>query len=449
MSLPILDRRQLLAGGAAVAATTLAGSRAIAQQPPEIVIQRARTEPLPIAIPDFASNGADRYARDIPGVIANNLKNSGLFRTLDRQAFISQVAPAQANDIRYADWKVIGAQLLVTGKVDALGGDRLRVEFRLFDVLAGTQIQGTAYTTQPANWRRIAHIISDVIYERALGEKGYFDTRIVYVAESGPLQRRTKRLAVMDQDGENHAFLTDGQWLALTPRFHPSTAQVAYMSFANNRPRVYLLNIDTRSQTVLGDFQGMTLGPRFHPDGNSVIMSATRAGDANIVSIDLRSRRERQLTSGGAIDVSPCYSPDGTQIVFNSDRGGDQQLYVMGADGGIRRISFGQGRYATPVWSPRGDLIAFTRIARGGFSIGVMKPDGSGERILSEGYQMEGPTFAPNGRVLMFFRESQQRDSRGGGYSSRLVSIDITGFNERVVQTPMDASDPAWSPLIP
>ena len=451
MSPSALDRRRLLLGGsAAVAAVALPGSRAAAQQPPEIVIQRARTEPLPIAIPDFASAGAERFARDIPAVITNNLKNSGLFRPLDRAAFISQAAPAQAGEIRYPDWKVIGAQLLVTGRVEAQGGDRLRVEFRLFDVLAGAQIQGTAYTTQPANWRRIAHIISDVIYERALGEKGYFDTRVVYVSESGPLQRRTKRLAVMDQDGENHAFLTDGQWLALTPRFHPSAAQVAYMSFANNRPRVYLLNIDSRSQTVLGDFQGMTLSPRFHPDGNSVILSATRAGDANIFSVDLRSRRERQLTSGGAIDVSPCYSPDGTQIVFNSDRGGDQQLYVMGADGsGIRRISFGQGRYATPVWSPRGDLIAFTRLGRGGFAIGVMRPDGSGERILSEGFQMEGPTFAPNGRVLMFYRQSAMRDARGGGYSSRLVSIDITGFNERVVQTPTDASDPAWSPLLP
>ena len=450
MSPKILDRRRLLlGGGAAVAAVSLPGSHGFAQQPPEIVIQRARTDPLPIGIPDFASAGADRYARDIPAVITNNLRSSGLFRPLDRQAFISQAAPAAAGDIRYADWRTIGAQLLVTGRVESQAADRLRVEFRLFDVLAQTQIQGTAYTTQPANWRRIAHIISDVIYERALGEKGYFDTRIVYVAESGPLQRRVKRLAVMDQDGENHSFLTDGQWLALTPRFHPSTAQVAYMSFQNNRPRVYLLNIDNRSQSVLGDFAGMTLSPRFHPDGNSVILSATRGGDANIFNIDLRSRRERQLTSGGSIDVSPSYSPDGTQIVFNSDRGGDQQLYVMGADGsGVRRISFGNGRYATPVWSPRGDLIAFTRFNRGPFSIGVMRPDGSGERILSEGFQMEGPTFAPNGRVLMFFRQTPMRDSRGGGYSSRLVSIDITGFNERVVQTPTDASDPAWSPLL-
>jgi TolB protein len=444
MTDPLLSRRALLAGAATgVAATALCGRQAMAQPPPVITIDRARVEPMPVAIPDFASaGGADRFARDIPAVITSNLRASGLFRPLDRAGFISQANAANAGDIRFADWRVIGAQALVTGRVEQQAPDRLRVEFRLWDVLPQQQIQGTAYTTQPSNWRRISHIISDVIYERLLGEKGYFDTRVVYVAESGPAQRRIKRLAIMDQDGENHRFLTDGQWLALTPRFHPSVGQVAYMSFANNRPRVYTLEVDSGRQSVLGEFAGMTLSPRFHPDGNSVIMSATRGGDANIVAVDLRSRRERQLTSGGAIDVSPCYSPDGTQIVFNSDRGGNQQLYVMGADGGgIRRISYGQGRYATPVWSPRGDLIAFTRIAGGQFSIGVMRPDGSGERILSEGYQMEGPTFAPNGRVLMFYRGS------GGG--SRLVSIDITGFNERVVPTPLDASDPAWSPLIP
>jgi TolB protein len=448
----LLSRRALLAGAAVgVGATALSGRQAMAQPAPVITIDRARVEPMPIAIPDFAAaGGADRFARDIPAVITANLRSSGLFRPLERSAFISQANAANAGDIRFADWRVIGAQALVTGRVEQQGADRLRVEFRLWDVLPQQQIQGTAYTTQTANWRRIAHIISDVIYERLLGEKGYFDTRVVYVAESGPRIKRIKRLAIMDQDGENHRFLTDGQWLALTPRFHPSVGQVAFMSFTNNRPRVYTLEVDSGRQAVLGEFAGMTLSPRFHPDGNSVIMSATRGGDANIVAVDLRSRRERQLTTGSAIDVSPCYSPDGTQIVFNSDRGGNQQLYVMGADGsGIRRISFGQGRYATPVWSPRGDLIAFTRIAGGQFSIGVMRPDGQGERILSEGYQMEGPTFAPNGRVLMFFRETASRDARGGGYSSRLVSIDITGFNERVVPTPLDASDPAWSPLIP
>jgi TolB protein len=316
-------------------------------------------------------------------------------------------------------------------------------------VLPEQQIQGTAFTGAVSNWRQTAHLISDVIYERLLGEKGYFDTRIVYVGENGPRDRRTRRLAIMDQDGENQRYLTDGSFQVLTPRFHPNARQIAFMSYYRNEPKVYLFNLDNGRQEVLGNFPGMTLSPRFSPDGRSVILSSTRGGDANIYIVDLASRRERQLTSGGGLDVSPSFSPDGQQVVFNSDRGGDQQLYIMNADGGnVRRISFGRGRYATPVWSPRGDLIAFTRFGGGTFAIGVMRPDGSGERILTEGWQMEGPSFAPNGRVMVFFRESQARDARGSGYSARLSTIDIAGFNERPLQTGTDASDPAWSPLL-
>ncbi len=409
-----------------------------------IDVNRARTDPIPIAIPDL---GGDALGRQISSVVTNDLARCGLFRPIDPQAFIS-AGPPTADVPNFQNWRAIGAQALVTGHVDALDGDRVRVEFRLWDVLPATQIQGTAYTTSSSNWRRIAHIMADVIYERLLGEKGYFDTRIVYIAGTGPRDRRTKRLAIMDQDGDNNRYLTDGSWLVLTPRFHPTRDEIAFMSYANNRPRVYTFDLGSGRQQVLGDFEGMTLSPRFNPDGSSIIMAETRGGGSDIVVVELGSRRGRKLTESGAIDVSPCYSPDGSQIVFNSDRGGDQQLYVMGSDGsGVKRISFGRGRYATPVWSPRGDLIAFTRLGSDGFGIGVMHPDGSGERILSESFDVEGPTFAPNGRVIMFWRESPARDSRGNGYSARLVSIDITGFNERLVQTPTDASDPAWSPL--
>ena len=453
MTLPAfgISRRTVFAGlGGAVVASLLPDGAAAQGQPTTVIdVTRARTDPVPIAVPDMAgaSPDAQRMGRQIAQVIQANLRNSGLFRPVERQAFI-QTPEAAAERPRFQDWRVIGAQALTTGRVES-SGDRLRVEFRLWDVLPEQQLQGTAFTAPAAQWRRIAHLISDVIYERLLGEKGYFDTQIVYIAESGPRDRRTRRLALMDQDGENHAFLTDGGFQALTPRFHPSARQVVFMSYFRNEPRVYLFNLDTRQQQVLGSFGGMTFSPRFHPDGRSVVLAASRGGDANIFSVDLGSRRERQLTSGGSLDVSPCYSPDGTQIVFNSDRGGDQQLYVMSADGGgARRISFGNGRYATPVWSPRGDLIAFTRIAGGQFAIGVMRPDGSGERILSEGWAMEGPTFAPNGRVLAFYRETPARDARGGGYSSRLAQIDIAGFNERQMVTPTDASDPAWSPLL-
>jgi TolB protein len=387
--------------------------------------------------------GGDPLGGRIASVISADLARSGLFRVIDQAAAIGTDSGETPN---FQNWKAIGAQALVTGNVSN-GSGGVRVEFRLWDVLPQAQIQGTAYTTTQANWRRIAHIMADVIYERLLGEKGYFDTRVVYVSGTGPRDRRTRRLAIMDQDGDNNRYLTDGSWLVLTPRFHPTRDQIAFMSYANNHPRVYLFDLGSGRQQILGDFEGMTLSPRFNPNGSSVILSETRGGGSDIVVVELGGGRGRKLTSSGAIDVSPCYSPDGSQIVFNSDRGGDQQLYVMDAGGGgVRRISFGKGQYGTPVWSPRGDLIAFTRLG-GTFAIGVMHPDGSGERILSESFDVEGPTFCPNGRVLMFWRTSPAHDNRGNGYGSRLVTIDITGFNERVVQTPTDASDPAWSPL--
>ena len=456
---PQLGRRRLLAGAGALASlpllvphTALAQQAAAAPGAPSAVIDvdRARAEPIPIAIPALAGTGdgdSDRLGRDIAGVITNNLARCGLFRPLDPSAVLTATAEAEVPN--FQNWKALGAQALVTGKVASEGADKVRVEFRLWDILPQTQIQGTAYTTTPGNWRRIAHIISDVIYERLLGEKGYFDTRIVYIANSGPRSRRIKRLAIMDQDGENNRFLTDGVAMALTPRFHPTKDEIAFMSYANNRPRVYLFDLGTGHQQLLGDFRGITLSPRFSPDGGSVVMAQTDDAGSSIYVVELASRQSRRLTDSGAIDVSPCFSPDGSQIVFNSDRDGNQQLYVMAADGsGAKRISFGQGRYATPVWSPRGDLVAFTRISGDTFAIGVMHPDGTGERILSESWYVEGPTFAPNGRVLMFWRETPGSDSRGRGGTARLVSIDVTGFNERELTTPTDASDPAWSPLL-
>ena len=403
-----------------------------------IELNNAHNSPIPVSIPPFLGSGGsgDQLGREIADVVTADLQNCGLFRPVLGQPDAGEVP-------NFATWKGLGTQALVSGRVTDSGGS-VRVEFRLWDVLTGQQIQGTAFSTTGANWRRIAHKIADVVYERLLGDKGYFDTRIVYVAATGPKDRRTKRLAIMDQDGENNRILTDGSYLALTPRFSPIRDQIAFMSYANNKPRVYLFDLATGRQSSLGDFGGITLSPRFSPDGGSLAMAQTTDSGADIYVVDLGTRQARKLTDSGAIDVSPCYSPDGSQIVFNSDRGGDQQLYVLGAGGGgAKRISFGRGRYATPVWSPRGDLIAFTRISGGNFSIGVMHPDGSGERILSESYYVEGPTFAPNGRVIMFYR-----DQAGRNPASRLVSIDINGFNERVRTTPTDATDPAWSPLL-
>ncbi len=412
-------------------------------------ITRGKIEPLPIAIPDFSGgSGGGQVARDITQVLSADLERSGLFAPLDQRSFVDKDA-ATRSPPRYGDWRVINAQALVTGTAEMQPDGRLQVEFRLWDVLAEQQLTGFKYTTPQQNWRRIAHIIADAIYKRVTGEDGYFDTRVVYVAESGPADRRVKRLAIMDQDGANHRLLTDGRALVLTPRFSPTAQEITYLSYARGTPRVYLFNIDTGQQEVLGDFPGMTFAPRFSPDGNKVIMSLAIEGNSDIYTLDLRTRKATRITDSPAIDTSPCYSPDGARIVFNSDRGGSQQLYVMNADGSdIKRISFGSGRYGTPVWSPRGDLIAFTKIDGGKFYIGVMRPDGTGERLLTESFLVEAPTWAPNGRVLMYFRQSPM-DAKGKGGSSRLYSIDLTGYNEREVITPQDASDPAWSPLIP
>lgn len=403
------------------------------------------SEPIPIAVTNFASSdsNAAQVGSEISGVVTADLERSGLFRQLNPASFIQPADQIMAQGPRLADWKVLGAQGLVAGSVTPASGGMLRVEFRLWDTYAGNQMAGLAYTTTAENWRRIAHKIADVIYNRITGETGYFDTRVVYISESGPATRRIKRLAIMDQDGANHKFLTDGSDLVLTPRFNPAAQEITFMSYRNGRPRVYLYNLESGQQSILGEFPGMTFAPRFSPDGRSVIFSLIRGGNSDIYVMDLPTRHVRQLTNFPAINTGGSYSPDGRQIAFESDRSAHQQIYIMDADGANpHRISFGDGRYGTPVWSPRGDLIAFTKMIGQQFYLGVMRPDGSGERLITQAFHVEGPTWAPNGRVLMYFKESPN-----GGY--KMYSIDLTGMNEREVVTPLDASDPAWSPLLP
>ncbi len=325
---------------------------------------------------------------------------------------------------------------------------KLKVEFRLWDILAGREMMALAFTTVPSNWRRVGHIISDKVYERLTGEKGYFDTRIIFVSEEGPKTARVKKLAIMDQDGFNTKYLTLGNELVLTPRFNPTSQMVTYLSYFKNLPRVYLLDIETGTQEVVGDFPGMTFAPRFSPDGKKIIMSFANDGNSDIYTMDLENRIVERITNHPSIDTSPSYSPDNKFITFNSDRSGFQQIYVMKADGSnVKRISFGKGLYGTPVWSPRGDLIAFTKLHKGKFYIGVMRTDGSGERLLTENYYQEAPSWSPNGRVLIFYRETKSND-KGEGFSAKLWSIDLTGYNERQVQTETDASDPSWSSLL-
>ncbi|MBK18719.1 MAG: Tol-Pal system beta propeller repeat protein TolB [Rhodospirillaceae bacterium] len=411
----------------------------------KVDITSGKIEPLPIALPEFFGTGsqAQTLGRDIAQVVSADLARSGLFRLIDSRAFIQGRSSLRIRP-KFPDWRQINAQALVVGRTQIRSNGQLRVEFRLWDVFAGQQLVGLRTDTEPQNWRRVAHIIADAIYKRITGEQGYFDTRVVYVAESGPPEKRVKRLAIMDQDGANHRYLTSGSDLVLTPRFSPTAQEITYLEYRAGKPRVYIFNIDTGQREALGDFPGMTFAPRFSPNGKSVIMSMAQDGNSDIFVMDLPTRRVSRLTSHPSIDTSPSFSPDGRRVVFNSDRGGRQQIYVMNSDGGSpKRISFGNGRYATPVWSPRGDLIAFTKITQGEFHIGVMRPNGSGERLLTKGFLVEGPTWSPNGRVLMFFRQPR---AGAGGSKPKLFSVDLTGYNEREIKTPTAASDPAWSP---
>jgi TolB protein len=407
-------------------------------------ITEGNFQPLPIAIPKFLAGGQDDgdTANAVTQIVTANLQRSGLFAPIDPTAYIERIASVDAVP-RFPDWRNINAQALVTGRIGRQADGRLQAEFRLWDVLAGQQLDGKQYLTTPDNWRRIAHIISDAIYERLTGQGGYFDTRVVFVDETGPAERRVKRLAIMDQDGANVRYLTRGDELVLTPRFSPSTQEITYMAYGQGDPRVYLYNIETGQREIVGNFPGMSFSPRFSPDGQRVVMSLQEGGNSNLFVMDLRSKATTRLTDTQAIDTAPSYSPDGSRICFESDRGGRQQIYVMNAGGGAaQRVSFGDGTYSTPVWSPRGDYIAFTRQSQSKFAIGVMKPDGTGERILTEGFHNEGPTFSPNGRVIMFFRDP------GGNAGPSLYSVDISGRNEQRVPTPSYASDPAWSPLL-
>jgi len=428
--------KRILLTLAALAVLSVAPANAALQ----VDVTQGNAQPLPIAIPDFI--GDAQTGANVAGVVRADLERSGLFRPLDQKGFVERIT--DINKVpTFSSWRSITAQGLVTGQVALQPDGRLRVDFRLWDIFGESQMLGLQFFTTPENWRRIAHMVSDAIYERITGEKGYFDTRIVFISESGPATKRVKRLAIMDEDGANPIFLTNGSYMVLTPRFNPTAQMIAYMSYIGTKPRVYLFDIETGKQEMLGNFPNMTFSPRFSPDGNRVALTLETNGNSDIYVMDLRNRAIQRLTTDPGIDTAPSFSPDGKQIAFESDRGGGQQVYLMNVDGSNqRRISFGAGRNGTPVWSPRGDTIAFTKQQGGVFSIGVMRTDGSGERLLTNGFHDEGPTWAPNGRVLMYTREAS--NNRG----SQIMSIDVTGRNERKVLTPGSASDPAWSPLI-
>ena len=423
---------------------------AAAAAPLRVDITGGISQPMPIAIPVMPTPNAiatpagstDALGRQVAQVVTGDLKSSGLFTPLSAGR-LPAVAFPQASAPDYPAWLSTGAQALVQGFVQANGDGTLTVGCYLFDVFSKMELARQGFVVKPGEWRRAAHKCADTVYTRLTGEGPYFDSQVIYVSETGPKAKRVKRLALMDQDGANHRFLTNGQALVLTPRFAPNRQTVVFMSFENDRPRVYVYDVGSGRKRLVADNPNTTFAPRFSPDGRYILFSMIVAGNSDLYRVSASGGTPQRLTTSPGIDTGGSYSPDGSRIVFESDRSGGQQLYVMNADGSNqKRISFGGGRFATPVWSPRGDLIAFTHIG-GKFNIGVMAPDGSGEKILSNGWQDEGPTWSPNGRVLMYFHTAQ------GSGRADLWSVDLTGVNEHAIPTPLDGSDPAWGPLLP
>ncbi len=424
---------------------TLFGAQSPAFAIQTISINQGHADPIPIAINRFAAeSNVSRLSNNILDVITNDLKNSGLFRPISPAAFIENKTGVEHRPL-FAAWRQINATVLVNGKVRRLESGNIEISFVLWDIIAERDIAGEILEMPEKLWRRAAHKIADTVYERVTGDKGYFDTRVAYISETGGGKNKIRRLAIMDQDGFNHSYLTDGKNLVLTPRFSPQGDKILYLSFLNRKARIHLRDLKTGRDSILGNFPGMSFSPRFSPDGRAAVLSMAKDGVTNLFEIDLYTKKVTRLTSGGAISTSPSYSPDGSKIVFNSDRSGSRQLYVMNADGSnVERISFGTGIYASPAWSPRGDYIAFTKQIPGeGFAIGVMRPDGSAERLITNGYLTEGPTWAPSGRVLMFARGYAPYNKQSS--RSRINMIDITGYNEKEIPTPKDASDPEWS----
>lgn len=430
-----------LAGIAAIAAPATARA-----EPLRIIVDQGNIEPLPFAAPVFLDEGgAGDLARAITEVVVADLQGTGLFSRISPDAYISRVSSFDA-PVAFADWKAINAQALITGAVTNNGG-QIGVKFRLFDVFSDAEMgDGLQFGGSEGDWRRIAHKVADQIYSRITGEGPYFDSRVVFVSESGPKDARQKRLAIMDYDGANVQYLTDSSAIVLAPRFSADGSRILYTSFETGFPRIKLMDVNSVTSRAIADLQGnMTFAPRFSPDGDTVAFSLENGGNTDIYLMSLSSGQVTQLTNAPSIETAPSFSPDGSQIAFESDRSGTQQVYIMPVGGGEPvRVSSGEGRYSTPVWSPRGDLVAFTKQNGGRFYIGVMRTDGSEERLLTSSYLDEGPTWAPNGRVIMFTRESP-----GATGAAQLFSVDISGRALRQVPTEGAASDPAWSPLLP
>jgi TolB protein len=445
----ILSLLLAASSGLAISPSAIAQT-APADDEPELIEVDVEARVKKVAVPAFvsptsaetAAGNTNALARQIAEVIASDLRGSGLFEPIGPSG-LRAISLGEVTAPQYDYWQGRNADQLIEGFIKAGSDGNLTVGCYLYDLGTTQEVTRLGFVVPPREWRRAAHKCADAIYSKLTGELPFFDSRIAYIAETGPKGKRVKRLAIMDSDGANHRFITNGQATALTPRFSPNYKSILYLSYQDGNPRIYVYDVDSGRQRLITASKNPTFAPRWSPDGKTILYSMAVGGNTDVYKISVEGGTPVRLTTAPGIDVGGSFSPDGRQVVFESDRGGNQQIYVMSADGSNqKRISFGAGRHATPEWSPRGDLIAFTRIA-GDFRVGVMSPDGSGERMLTDSWQDEAPTWAPNGRVIQFFRTEKNSGKTG------IWQVDLTGRNERKLPTPVDGSDPAWGPVLP
>jgi Periplasmic component of the Tol biopolymer transport system len=426
-------RIALLAGAVGV------GTGALAQHPAPTV---AVVAVPPLSTPDdkpTSAGGTLSIAWQASRLIARDLGTTAEIMALpptqkDYYSYPEVTAPT------FSKWRSKGAKILITGFVQARADQRITFGCYAYDVDKGREVARKGFVVAPDEWQRAAHKCSGLAYTAVTGAPSIFDTRIAYVAESGPAAARVKRLAIVDSDGTNHRYLSAGESMALTPRLSPDGRQIAYVSFLTGTPHVRIRDVDGTNDRALLQPGTLSFAPRFSPDGKRIVFSMTMNGNTDIYSASIDGSAPVRLTTSPGVDTDASFAPDGNRIVFESDRSGSQQLYLMDAHDGSaqRRLTFGGAAYAAPDWSPDGNWIAFTRRDPGGRRVGVLKRDGSGEQLLSAGPGDEGASWAASSRELVF----QRSDPAG---NSSLLRVSLDGSEPRSVVLPQGGSDPDWS----
>ncbi|MGD2137410.1 MAG: Tol-Pal system beta propeller repeat protein TolB [Gammaproteobacteria bacterium] len=394
---------------------------------------------MPIAVVPFGWQESGRAApENIAAIIGADLNRSGRFETLPDSDLIA--LPTAAEQVKFHNWRMVNVDSLVIGQVTPAGADRYTVQFQLFDVLRGKQLLGYSFKAAARDLRRVAHHISDLIYEKLTGERGAFDTRIAYITTTGSGENKQYTLLVADSDGYDPQTILTSQQPVMSPAWSPDGREIAYVSFEKKTAEIYIQDVATGSRRKLASFKGINGAPSWSPDGRRLAVTLSRDGNPEIYIMDLQGGGLRRLTNSAAIDTEPVWMPDGRQIVFTSDRGGGPQLYRVAVAGGRpERLTF-DGRYnAGADISPDGRKIAMVHGANGAYSIAVLDLDTGLFRVLTDGRLDESPSFAPNGSMIIY--------ATGEGNREVLAAVSVDGrFRQRLSLQAGNVREPAWSP---